>query len=76
MDLFETHIIREKNMEEKETHGAAQNCCDLTKHSQKGMFDAILQPEDRTPEKNRILFMCAALIVSAVAFVTLFSFFQ
>jgi hypothetical protein len=63
-------------MGEQETHGAAQNCCDHTKHAKKGMFDAILRPEDRTPEQNRILFMCVALILSAVAFITLFSFLQ
>jgi hypothetical protein len=63
-------------MGENETHGAAQNCCDHVKHQKKGMFDAILHPQDRTPENNRILFMCAALILCAVAFITLFSFLQ
>jgi hypothetical protein len=43
---------------------------------QKGMFDKFLEPGDRTPEKNRILFMCVALFLAAIAVITLISFFQ
>jgi hypothetical protein len=42
----------------------------------KGMFDALLEPGDRTPEKNRILFMCLAIILAAIAGLTLMGFFQ
>jgi hypothetical protein len=42
----------------------------------KGFFNAILEPGDRTPEKNRILFMCLALFVAAVAVITLIGIFQ
>jgi hypothetical protein len=41
-----------------------------------GLFDKILEPGDRTPEKNRILFMCVALFLAAIAVITLISFFQ
>jgi hypothetical protein len=41
-----------------------------------GLFDYILEPENRTPEKNRILFMCLALFLAAIAVITLIGFFQ
>jgi len=47
-----------------------------TEAKKPGFFDQILEPGDRTPEKNRILFMCVALFLAAMVVITLIGFFQ